>query len=1039
MSRRRVARVAALLLLVLAARVGVAGAAQTTTQPSPATARTFATSDGGWSSKVGHDGLVCVAGVTCAAADPSYEATGGADGADDGFLRSSFGTVLGLLSSTTIGWTSPSFAAPAETDQATLSLAIRPQVASLLAIGSVTVTVRLLDVADGSRTTTIGTIPLTAASSSFSTATVAVPASALVPGRTYALEVDTTLTTTVSAVTSGNVDVDDVTLTMTDLQPPRGLSAGVPSTGAARVTGSVDPRGQATTLTVHYGSTSAYDRSTSAVTVSGSGAQPFTIPFAGLVPGQLYHYAVTATNADGTVTTGDQAFTAPTAPSDAPPTVSGAGNSRLRTVAFDRAANVVNAVVEVLDGSNAVVATAQDLAGDGTVAVTLPDADGTYAVRVVRTDDRGQTTTSTTVPAVLDRVPPSLVGVALTVTPTVAAGAQRSVAFARPADAVAAQLQVVDSDGTAVGAPLLVAGGSATVQLGTVDGSYAVRLTLTDAAGNSAAVVSAPVTLDGSAPSAGGAPAVVGAGNSRDRTVTFERDPATVNATVEVLDSAGDVVDSVPAPLGNTATVTLPDADGGYTVRVRQADLAGNVATSAGTAVTLDRVAPDAGAAPTVAGAESSRTRSVSFTRAPDAVGATVELLGDGVALASIDVPSGNGATVTLPDLDGEYAVRVTQADGAGNSATSAAATVTLDRRPPLAGDAPTVTGDPDALHVTFRRAADAALATVQVFDSRGWLVQSTPLATGAATTIALPSTAGTYFIRVRQTDAAGNSATTPSTSVMRPTDRGGDDRSGESGDGGGGTGDDAAGDGGAGGAGNGGGAAGGGDGGMAGAASGAGAGGTGTFTAKSAEGPNALTDPGAFGAVLKQCFGGAGDVVVTDVLLQGAKVTVRGITRFAPRTVVTIVDRAGRTAATASTSARGSFAVVLKRAPRTRRQLLAEGYRAVVGSARSQLVRVRRANVLTSLTVSGGILTVKGRVDLARMGRLKSVRVYGGAGAAGCTRQAALKHVGRGRINRRTGAYQVRVRAPTGSGKLVVRTRAYGTRLTSRSAFAVR
>ncbi len=136
MSRRYAARAALLALALVAAFSCSASAAQVTIQPSPAEARTFATTNGGWSSAVDYNGLVCIPGVTCPTANPTYQTTGGAGGAGDGYLRDSFGTLLGVLSTTTINWSSPSFVA-STADTATLSVDVRPQIASLLAIGSV--------------------------------------------------------------------------------------------------------------------------------------------------------------------------------------------------------------------------------------------------------------------------------------------------------------------------------------------------------------------------------------------------------------------------------------------------------------------------------------------------------------------------------------------------------------------------------------------------------------------------------------------------------------------------------------------------------------------------------------------------------------------------------------------------------------------------------------------------------------------------------------------------------------------------------------
>ena len=205
------------------------------------------------------------------------------------------------------------------------------------------------------------------------------------------------------------------------------------------------------------------------------------------------------------MTTSDATFVAPTPPSDAPPLVTGAGNSRNRSVVYDRGPEVTSASVELLDGLGRVLSMVPDLDGDGQVNVTLPDTDGDYGVRVLRTNAAAQTTRSSVVTATLDRVAPSTAGLGLTVLPALSSDRQRAVTFTPPPDAVGATAQVIDASDTPVGVPVLTAGGMATVQLGASDGDYRVALTLADAAGNTATLVSGVVTLDATAPGAGGA------------------------------------------------------------------------------------------------------------------------------------------------------------------------------------------------------------------------------------------------------------------------------------------------------------------------------------------------------------------------------------------------------------------------------------------------------------------------------------------------------------------------------------------------------
>ena len=209
------------------------------------------------------------------------------------------------------------------------------------------------------------------------------------------------------------------------------------------------------------------------------------------------------------------------------------------------------------------------------------------------------------------------------------------------------------------------------MQLDSTDGEYRVRLTLTDAAGNSASTTSDPVTLDTTAPDPGPAPTVNGDGNVRSRTVDFTRDASTDAAEIELLDATNTIIQTVAVPTGASGTIQLPDTDGDYAVRVKQTDAAGNSTRSSQATVALDRVAPEAPTAPTAAGTPDALD--VVFDRASDAVTVDVEVraAGSSELLATIHVPTGNHATVTLPEAEGEYEITVVQTDQAGNSTTT--------------------------------------------------------------------------------------------------------------------------------------------------------------------------------------------------------------------------------------------------------------------------------------------------------------------------------------------------------------------------------
>lgn len=142
---------AACALALLGASSPGATAATATTEPHPAGARGFDAGAAGWTATVRQDGsgLTCsgllhIPGVTCPAVSNGWQAGGG-----DGFLRTSVETTVGLLSSTTVDWTSPSFTVAAAPDLASLGYELRGSSGTLLNLGTATVAADLLDVAAG--------------------------------------------------------------------------------------------------------------------------------------------------------------------------------------------------------------------------------------------------------------------------------------------------------------------------------------------------------------------------------------------------------------------------------------------------------------------------------------------------------------------------------------------------------------------------------------------------------------------------------------------------------------------------------------------------------------------------------------------------------------------------------------------------------------------------------------------------------------------------------------------------------------------------
>lgn len=93
-----------------------------------------------------------------------------------------------------------------------------------------------------------------------------------------------------------------------------GDASAVTPTGA-KLAGSVNPSGVATTVSFDYGTSTAYGRSSPTQSAgSGAAATDVTATLTGLVPSTTYHYRVVAANADGTDAGSDRTFTTPAAP-----------------------------------------------------------------------------------------------------------------------------------------------------------------------------------------------------------------------------------------------------------------------------------------------------------------------------------------------------------------------------------------------------------------------------------------------------------------------------------------------------------------------------------------------------------------------------------------------------------------------------------------------------------------------------------------------------------------------------------------------------
>ncbi|MGH9154703.1 MAG: beta strand repeat-containing protein [Acidimicrobiales bacterium] len=337
-------------------------------------------------------------------------------------------------------------------------------------------------------------------------------------------------------------------------------------------------------------------------------------------------------------------------------------------------------------------------------------------------------------------------------------------------------------------------------------GTYSVTATQADGSGNSGTSGPQSITVDTAGP-------VVSLTSVNGATVTF---PFTTGASVTTVggacgtaagDSATvDVAVTGTAAQTGTATCTAGawtytaspalSAAGTYSVTATQADSGGNTGTSGPQSITIDTTGPTVsltkvnGATVTFPFATNAASLT-SFggacgTAAGDSTTVAVTVTGAGTQTGNATCTAGAWTYTTAPALTavGAYSVTATQADSGGNTGTSAAKAITVDRTAPAA----TLALAPGAVRsflngTTLYFNGDAAgsfklVATVTDAGSgpasAAFPVQATSGWTHGAETVTTPTggpytstiftftstagTPGTYAVTV--VDGAGNAAT---------------------------------------------------------------------------------------------------------------------------------------------------------------------------------------------------------------------------------------------------------------------------------------
>jgi hypothetical protein len=362
--------------------------------------------------------------------------------------------------------------------------------------------------------------------------------------------------------------------------------------------------------------------------------------------------------------------------------------------------------------------------------------------------------------------------------------------------------QCLDPTGTVITALYTVAAGQNTADLAVV-GFNLNGATVTDVAGNPGNTTGTVINpagilrVDTSVPTIVIATPIAGdnAVNRGEAAAGFAIAGTTVGAddgqpvTVTIVDSANAVVDTFsPTVTGNAWSIDVPPAqaqtlaDGSYTVRANVSDIAGNQAPQAIQSLTVDRTAPTIAIAGdnavnrgeatagfaiagTTVGAEDGQTATITIVNGANAIRDTFTATVTGNAWSV-----GVSPEQALALADGNYTVQADVSDAAGNPASPATQSLTVDETPPSVPSALVLApvSDSGVLGDTITNVAlptvtgsAEAGSTVTLFDGTTLLGSGTAdAATGAwsitATTALSP---GANTLVAQATDGPGNTS----------------------------------------------------------------------------------------------------------------------------------------------------------------------------------------------------------------------------------------------------------------------------------------
>jgi large repetitive protein len=499
---------------------------------------------------------------------------------------------------------------------------------------------------------------------------------------------------------------------------------------------------------------------------AASCASGLTLDLSGANRDGVYTLSVTATDTAGNVSSvGTATYTLDTTPPPAPAIVAPVSPSKDLTPTFaitDSEAGVALGCA-FLDPSAAVVFSGT-CPVNGTFDTSTDGTDGTYHLIVTATDAAGNPATSSAAWTRDTAAPPI---------PTLSAPLS-------PSNDVTPTFTIGDAE-AGVSFTCVLTGPGAVIRFtgacpingifdltGFGDGAYSLKVTATDAAGNTSAPRTRFYTLDTTPPPRPvvtlSAPLLSLSNVTLPQFTVSDGQPGvTFNCSV----SGVTPVPASAITCGATTTVDLSGLgrDGNYTLSVTATEAAGNTSAAGTATYTLDATPPPGPivTAPPSPSNDLTPTFTINDTEAGVVLGCV--LTGPGSTIAFANLCPANATFDVTGFGDGMYALTVTATDLAGNVApTTGTATYLLDTTPPpvpaVALSVPSAS--PGNLASPAFAVSDAETGVAYSCTVTGpTLVPPSAVNCGATTTIDLSGAGrdGRYKLAVTATDAAGNTS----------------------------------------------------------------------------------------------------------------------------------------------------------------------------------------------------------------------------------------------------------------------------------------